>query len=75
HGRSGAVTFASPASERVAGVPPFALHGQGLFDRVHIADRPAYLNALSLASARGTATAAEFRLRRMRADTNEPTFV
>lgn len=75
HGRSGAVTFASPASERVAGVPPFALHGQGLFDRVHIADRPAYLNALSLASARGTATSAEFRLRRMRAETNEPTFV
>lgn len=75
HGRSGAVTFASPASDRVAGVPPFALHGQGLFERVHIADRPAYLNALSLASARGTATSAEFRLRRVRAETNEPTFV
>ncbi|QCI66514.1 PAS domain-containing sensor histidine kinase [Phreatobacter stygius] len=75
HGRSGAVTFASPAAERVAGVPPFALHGQGLFDRVHIADRPAYLNALSLASARGTATSAEFRLRRERAETSEPTFV
>lgn len=75
HGRSGTVTFASPAAERVAGVTPATLHGQGLFDRVHIADRPAYLNALSLASARGAATSAEFRLRRARSEGGEPIFV
>lgn len=74
HARNGAVTFASPAAERVAGVPPFVLHGQGLFDRVHVADRPAYLNAVSLASARGVEASAEFRLRRDEAD-GEPAFV
>jgi cell cycle sensor histidine kinase DivJ len=75
HGRSGAVTFASPAADRIAGVPPFALHGQGLFDRVHVADRPAYLSALSLAAAKHVEASAEFRLRRETSDSSDPAFV
>jgi cell cycle sensor histidine kinase DivJ len=75
HARNGAVTFVSPAAERLAGVQPFLLHGQGLFDRVHVADRPAYLNALSLASARGIEASAEFRLRREQPDGTEPVFI
>jgi cell cycle sensor histidine kinase DivJ len=39
------------------------LHGHGLFDRVHVADRPAYLTALS-GAARGDVRSVEFRLRR-----------
>ncbi len=74
HARNGAVTFASPAADRIAGVPPFALHGQGLFDRVHVADRPAYLNAVSTASARGVEASVEFRLRRDHGEGTEPTF-
>ncbi|WP_439573081.1 ATP-binding protein [Phreatobacter sp.] len=64
HARNGSVTFVSPAAERILGVAAPALHGQGLFDRVHVADRPAYLSALSAASARGIEASAEFRLRR-----------
>jgi cell cycle sensor histidine kinase DivJ len=40
------------------------LAGHGLFDRVHVADRPAYLTALSDAARGGEARSVEFRLRR-----------
>src|SRR6202034_3498328 len=40
------------------------LLGHGLFDRVHVADRPAYLTALSDAARGGEARSVEFRLRR-----------
>jgi cell cycle sensor histidine kinase DivJ len=40
------------------------LLGHGLFDRVHIADRPAFLTALADAAALGEARSVEFRVRR-----------
>jgi cell cycle sensor histidine kinase DivJ len=46
------------------GVPVTRLLGHGLFDRVHVADRPAYLTALSDAARGGEAGSVEFRLRR-----------
>ncbi len=63
HRRNGAVQFISPAVEAMIGVPVAQLLGHGLFDRVHVADRPAYLTALSDA-ARGNVRSVEFRLRR-----------
>jgi cell cycle sensor histidine kinase DivJ len=64
HDRNGAVEFISPAAEAMLGTPCARLTGHGLFDRVHVADRPAYLTALSDA-ARGTEQrSVEFRLRR-----------
>jgi two-component system, cell cycle sensor histidine kinase DivJ len=63
HQRSGAVQFISPAAETMLGMPMAQLLGHGLFDRVHVADRPAYLTALSDA-ARGEVCGVEFRLRR-----------
>ncbi|PDT63285.1 MULTISPECIES: PAS domain-containing sensor histidine kinase [Bradyrhizobium] len=63
HRRNGAVQFISPAAEAMLGMPVAQLHGHGLFDRVHVADRPAYLTALSDA-ARGNVRSVEFRLRR-----------
>ena len=63
HRRNGAVQFISPAAEAMIGTPVAQLHGHGLFDRVHVADRPAYLTALSDA-ARGDVRSVEFRLRR-----------
>lgn len=63
HQRNGAVQFISPAAEAMIGLPVAQLHGHGLFDRVHVADRPAYLTALSDA-ARGEVRSVEFRLRR-----------
>ncbi|KYG21021.1 histidine kinase [Bradyrhizobium sp. AT1] len=63
HQRNGAVQFISPAAEAMLGMPVAQLLGHGLFDRVHVADRPAYLTALSDA-ARGEVRRVEFRLRR-----------
>ena len=64
HHRNGAVRFISPAAEALLGMPASRLLGYGLFDRVHVADRPAYLTALSDAARGGEAQSVEFRLRR-----------
>ena len=64
HRRNGAVQFISPAAEALLGAPVSRLLGHGLFDRVHVADRPAYLTALSDAARGGEARSVEFRLRR-----------
>nr|WP_249815300.1 MULTISPECIES: ATP-binding protein [unclassified Bradyrhizobium] len=66
HQRNGAVQFISPAVESMLGLPVARLLGHGLFDRVHVADRPAYLTALSDA-ARGDVRSVEFRLRQEKA--------
>ena len=63
HGRHGGVTFVSPAAESLFGSRVGELRGHGLFDRVHVSDRPAYLTALSRAAA-GDAQSVEFRVRR-----------
>ncbi|HUI12645.1 MAG TPA: PAS domain-containing sensor histidine kinase [Xanthobacteraceae bacterium] len=68
HGRDGAVLFASPAAESLFGLCTPQLHGHGLFDRVHVADRPAYLTALGDAAALGESRSVEFRVRRDSAD-------
>jgi cell cycle sensor histidine kinase DivJ len=64
HRRNGAVQFISPAAETMLGTQVARLLGHGLFDRVHVADRPAYLTALSDAARGGEAGSVEFRLRR-----------
>jgi cell cycle sensor histidine kinase DivJ len=64
HSRNGAVQFISPAAEAMLGTPVARLAGHGLFDRVHVADRPAYLTALSDAARGGESRSVEFRLRR-----------
>jgi len=64
HGRDGDVLFASPAAESLFGAPAAALHGRGLLQRVHVADRPAYLMALGDAAALSENRAAQFRARR-----------
>jgi cell cycle sensor histidine kinase DivJ len=64
HGRNGAVLFVSPAAETLFGARLAELHGHGLFERVHVADRPAYLTALGDAAALGQTSSVEFRIRR-----------
>ncbi len=64
HHRNGVVQFISPAAETMLAAPVPRLLGHGLFDRVHVADRPAYLTALSDAARGGEARSVEFRLRR-----------
>ena len=63
HGRNGATTYVSPAAQSLFGARPAELLGHGLFDRVHVADRPAYLAALSDSAATGQDRSVEFRVR------------
>jgi cell cycle sensor histidine kinase DivJ len=64
HGRNGAVLFVSPAAEPLLGMTARDLLGQGLFDRVHVADRPVYLTALAESAAHGESRSVELRVRR-----------
>jgi cell cycle sensor histidine kinase DivJ len=64
HGHNGSVLFVSPAAEQLFGVRVNNLYGHGMFDRVHVADRPAFLTALADAAAHGEARSVEFRVRR-----------
>jgi cell cycle sensor histidine kinase DivJ len=64
HGRNGQVLFVSPAAEPVFGAKPQDMHGRGLFDRVHVADRPAYLTALGDAASLRASRTVEIRIRR-----------
>ncbi len=67
HGRNGAILFVSPAAEPLFGARTSELLGHGLFDRIHVTDRPAYLTALADAASDGEVRSVEFRVRR---DTN-----
>jgi cell cycle sensor histidine kinase DivJ len=64
HDDKGRVVFASHAAQSLFGEPIQRLLGEGLFERVHVADRPAYLTALSRCLANNEPIAAEFRVRR-----------
>jgi two-component system, cell cycle sensor histidine kinase DivJ len=80
HGRNGAVTFVSPAAEKLLGTPAFRLMGHGLFDRVHVADRPAFLTAISESAIKKKTVVIEYRLRRETAEADqrpltEPAFI
>ena len=71
HRRNGTVRFASPAAESLFGIAAKTLLGHGLFDRVHVGDRPAYLTALADAAVQGLSSSVEFRIRRDSARDNE----
>ncbi|HEY8263537.1 MAG TPA: ATP-binding protein [Methyloceanibacter sp.] len=61
HDERGRVVFASLAAQAMFGELPARLYGDGLFERVHVADRPAYLTTLSRCYAANAPMAVEFR--------------
>jgi len=63
HNAKGQVLFASIASEHILGEPAQMLMGGGLLERVHIADKPAYLNALSQCLELNKSVSVEFRMK------------
>jgi two-component system, cell cycle sensor histidine kinase DivJ len=63
HNRNGSVLSASRATERVIGAQPSELLGNGLFDRVHVADRPAYLAAVADTASLNEERSLELRIR------------
>ena len=75
HGRNGAVVSISPGAEPLFGARMRDLLGHGLFDRVHVADRPAYLTALADAAADGAVQTVEFRIKRDVPEHAQPTEV
>ena len=64
HDQNGSVLSASPSAEMLVGATANVLLGNGLFDRVHVADRPAYLTAIADAASEHEERLVEFRLRR-----------
>ncbi|HEY1943779.1 MAG TPA: PAS domain-containing sensor histidine kinase [Roseiarcus sp.] len=63
HDAAGGVISASGDAEAQFGLPKEALLGRGLFNRVHVADRPAYLHTIDMAAQRDGAMTATVRLR------------
>lgn len=61
HDANGSVVFANAAARALAGAEPRELLGRGLLDRVHVADRPLFLKALSDAAHGDGAATACFR--------------
>ena len=64
----GKVSFLSHSSETLFGCRRYELDGNGLLDRVHVMDRPAYLTALAAATRDGHSQTVEIRMRRDGAD-------
>ena len=61
--RSGAVQHATASTERLFALAPRDLVGRGLFERLHVADRPAFLKLATEAAASGEPQVATLRLR------------
>ena len=64
HDDKGRVIFVSLAAQQLFGEAAQKIIGDGLFERVHVADRPAYMTALSRSLANNEPIAIEFRVRR-----------
>ncbi|KAB1070098.1 PAS domain-containing sensor histidine kinase [Methylobacterium planeticum] len=62
HDCNGRVLEASASAARFVGTEAARLRGHGLLDRVHVADRPAFLQAISDVAARGKPATVQFRL-------------
>ncbi|MCB1481131.1 MAG: HAMP domain-containing histidine kinase [Rhodobiaceae bacterium] len=63
HNRAGNLVHASDASNRLLGAAPSMLIDAGLFNRVHVGDRPAYLRLIDAAQSGNDMDAADIRIR------------
>lgn len=75
HDARGGVVLASPAALHLLGEQPDALLGDGMFERVHTADRPAYRQAIDTSINNRQPVSVEFRLRTNRAQGEGNDFV
>lgn len=69
YGSEGTPVFVSRSASALLACRPFELDGAGLFERVHVMDRPAYRKAISDAANGAAPATLELRLRR---DASEP---
>jgi two-component system, cell cycle sensor histidine kinase DivJ len=63
HASDGTAEFVSPACYELLGLPSADLLGRGLFEHIHVADRPAFLKAISDAATSSHIATATLRLR------------
>ena len=75
HATDGKVLFVSPAAETLFAAKAQDLIGHGLCERVHVADRPAYLSALNDSASLGENRSVEFRVRRETSEREPAQFV
>ena len=75
--RGGAVLYAGAESEHLFGLTPRDLMGRGLFERIHVGDRPAYLKAVSDAASSQAPVTVDLRMRRAApfGQGDEPVFI
>ncbi|MCB1541515.1 MAG: PAS domain-containing sensor histidine kinase [Rhodoblastus sp.] len=62
--RDGSVVYASNEALAMFGLSPRELMGRGLFERIHVADRPTFLSAIADALAGNATATCQVRLRR-----------
>jgi cell cycle sensor histidine kinase DivJ len=62
HDGNGIILRSNGASTRLLGAPPSSIHGNGLFTRIHVADRPIFLKAVSDAINGAGSALARFRV-------------
>ncbi|WP_350333363.1 sensor histidine kinase [Coralliovum pocilloporae] len=75
HDQRGDVVFATDVSDKLLGLVPSSLFGNGFFNAVHVADRPAYLKAVSDAMTAGEAVLVECRMLKHHGDQVRPTYI
>ncbi len=61
---NGLVSFASRRTEEIFGAPRYELTGDGIFERIHVLDRPNFLKSFSDAMHTGETRIVEARLRK-----------
>lgn len=69
---AGEILFLSKSAGTLFACQRYELNGNGLFERIHILDRPGYLTALMDAGTRGIHTTLELRMRRDSERPGEP---
>lgn len=72
--RDGSVVYASNEAFSMFGLSPRELMGRGLFERVHVGDRPAFLSAIADALAGSATVTCQVRLRRGAANDQDSPF-
>jgi len=72
--RDGSVVYASNEAFSMFGLSPRELMGWGLFERVHVGDRPAFLSAIADALAGSATVTCQVRLRRGAANDQDSPF-
>ena len=65
----GTLLFSSLSSEKLLGCRRYELSGNGLVERIHVLDRPAYMSAFADANRDGKTRRVEMRMRREDEDT------